>query len=163
MRGLDYYSHTVFEFQSSVLGAQNSIGGGGRYNKLFLELGGNEIPAVGLALGVERIILIMEEKGLFPSLEQKIDLYLVSLNSTTQKYAVNLAEQMRNNGLIVATDLLRRSVKAQMREANKLNAKYVIVIGEDEIKNNLLIIKDMKNGEQSQYSLTGIADFFKNK
>ncbi len=163
VRGLDYYSHTVFEFQSSVLGSQNSIGGGGRYNKLFNELGGSEIPAVGLALGVERIILIMEEKGLFPNLEQRTDLYLVSLNKATQQYVIKLAEQLRGNGMIVAIDLLRRSVKAQMREANKMNAKYVIVIGEDEIKSNLLTIKDMTNGEQTQYSLTGIADFFKNK
>lgn len=161
VRGLDYYSHTVFEFQSHALGAQNAMGGGGRYDKLFLELGGKETPAVGLALGIERIILIMEEKGLFPNLEKKLDLYIVSLDHSNQKYLINIAEKLRQNGMAVATDLLRRSLKSQMREANKMKANYLIVIGDDEIKTNLLTIKDMRNGEQTQYSLNSIEEFFK--
>lgn len=160
VRGLDYYSHTVFEFQSSALGSQNSIGGGGRYDGLFKQLGYKKnVPAVGFAMGIERLLLTLEETNNSPDLNNSIDIYIVSTNAENLKILQNIAQQLRNKNFKVLYDLQRRSFKAQMREANKTSAKYTIIAGEDEIKKGKLIIKDMANSKQIEYPLNKIAEY----
>lgn len=148
VRGLDYYSHTVFEFKSNALGSQDAFGGGGRYNTLFEQLGGKSTPAVGFAMGIERILLILEQLDKFPNLKNKHDIYLI-YSSDTLEYANQIAQLLRNNHLKVISDLQRRSYKSQFREADKLNAKFCIIIGSDELQKKQLTIKNLETKEQT--------------
>ncbi len=162
VRGLDYYSHTVFEFQSNLLGAQDSFGGGGRYNELFSQLGGKNIPAVGFAMGVERLLLILEASGKFDEEKEQIDLYIVKATDN-DKVIYQLVKELRINNIILSYDLLGRSVKAQFKEADKSNSKWTIVIGDTEIQNNKITIKNMQTSEQLEINLDKISQFnFKN-
>ena len=156
VRGLDYYSHTVFEFQSPVLGAQDSFGGGGRYNHLFEQLEGKQTPAIGFAMGVERMLLILEELDLFDYDKKKPDAYIVTTNAELADQVIKIATDLRRAGKTVITDVLRRSMKAQFREANKLEAKSVIIIGEDELRRGNVNIKNMETGEQKEFPLNEI-------
>lgn len=151
VRGLDYYSHTVFEFQSNVLGAQDSFGGGGRYNSLFEQLGGNSTPAIGFAMGVERLLLILEQIN---KNEQKsdLDVYIVNAGIENRNDILKIADSLRKNYSVVY-DLKRRNIKAQFKEANKLNCRYTIVIGQEEIENKELSIKNMENGKQIKFPM----------
>ncbi|HOM05092.1 MAG TPA: histidine--tRNA ligase [Candidatus Kapabacteria bacterium] len=148
VRGLDYYSHTVFELQHNSLGAQDSFGGGGRYNSLFSQLGGKDTPAVGFAMGVERLLLILESIGKLPAPDVFADYYIVSANSDYSNIAFKIAEKFRLSGKRVICDVQRRSMKAQMREAGKLNIPYVIIIAEEELKQNAVVLKNMSDGSQ---------------
>lgn len=159
VRGLDYYCHTVFEFQSSALGAQDSFGGGGRYNTLFSQLGGKETPAVGFAMGVERLILILESLNKLPKTEAEADVFVVSLNLDFQAYAANIAQILRAKGLKTATDLQRRSMKAQMREANKCGAKYAVIIGDSEFENKQITIKNLSESSQETIGIEFIPEY----
>ncbi|MBX3045032.1 MAG: histidine--tRNA ligase [Candidatus Kapabacteria bacterium] len=149
VRGLDYYCHTVFEFRSSALGAQDAFGGGGRYDGLFEQLGGKPTPAVGFAMGIERLILILEALGIMQEATGDCDIYLICTSDSIYDNALTIAEQLRASGYKVYSDLQRRSFKAQMREADKLSAKYCVIIGEDEISKNSVKIKNMSTGEQA--------------
>jgi len=153
VRGLDYYSHTVFEFKSSALGSQDAFGGGGRYNTLFEQLGGKSTPAVGFAMGVERLILILEHLDKFPKAIAPCDIYIVNSGESTLKYANNIANKLRDLNIRVLMDMQRRSFKAQFREADKFQAKYCIIIGENELVANKLTIKNLRNGEQNEISV----------
>jgi histidyl-tRNA synthetase len=159
VRGLDYYSHTVFEFQHSALGSQDSFGGGGRYNQLFKELGGKPAPAVGFALGTERMLLIMEKENLFPAQAPKTDIYIVTSSPEYKKHAAKIAKDLRARRLRISFDLNRRSMKAQFREANKFGARYTIVLGEDEIERGVAQVKEMGSGEQSECNLSSIRHY----
>ena len=159
VRGLDYYCHTVFEFQSSVLGAQDSFGGGGRYDGLFTQLGGKPNPAVGFAMGVERILLILEALQISNKNERDCDIFVVCSNTNLMNYANKVAEIFRNKGQRVVSDINRRSMKAQFKEANRQNAKYSIIIAEEEIKRNAVVIKNMSNSEQVEIEIDKLADF----
>lgn len=159
VRGLDYYSHTVFEFQSSALGAQDSFGGGGRYNKLFSELGGKDTPAVGFAFGVERLLLILEALELLPEPKSDTDIFVVSASEDVQKYSFGITQQLRDKALRVTTDLNGRSMKAQMRAANKSGASYTILIGEDELENNTVTIKNMQEGIQETIPFSELTSY----
>lgn len=160
VRGLDYYSHTVFEFQSSALGSQNSIGGGGRYDSLFEQLGNKKrVPAVGFAMGIERLLLTLEETNNLPDLSNSADIFIVFTNPENLLTIQKLAIELRNKNFKVLYDLQRRSFKAQMREANKSGARFTIIAGEDEIKNEKVIIKNMSNSKQIQYSLNNINNY----
>lgn len=152
VRGLDYYSHTVFEFQSNVLGAQSSFGGGGRYNDMFQEFGEKPHPAVGFAMGVERIILILENQIKAEELSLSTDVYIISTSNSFVHYVNEIAGILRSKGLNVTNDLLRRSMKAQFREANKLNSRYCVIIGDDEFSKKSVQIKNMSNSEQIEVS-----------
>lgn len=154
VRGLDYYSHTVFEFKSSALGSQDAFGGGGRYNTLFEQLGGKSTPAVGFAMGVERLILILEHLDRFPKSSNTCDVYIVHSGESTIKYANLIADQLRDSNIKVLMDLQRRSFKAQMREADKFKAKYCLIIGDNEVAENKVTIKNLSKGEQSEISLS---------
>lgn len=158
VRGLDYYSHTVFEFQSNLLGAQDSFGGGGRYNELFSQLGGKDVPAVGFAMGVERLFIILEESGKFKDNEEQIDLYIVK---ATERDSViyNLISKLRDNNVILNYDLSNKNFKGQFKEADRVNANWTMIIGDDEIDNNKLTIKNMKSGEQTEIDFDNILNF----
>ena len=156
VRGLDYYCHTVFEFQSSDLGAQDSMGGGGRYNSLFTQLGGNETPAVGFALGVERMLLVIEQNKAFPDFAVHPDMYIATTDFSMNSVAQTIAEKLRERGYNIIIDIQRRSLKAQLREANKIGAKHSVVLGEDEIKNQCVSIKNMQDGEKKDVTFSDI-------
>ncbi|MBM2815881.1 MAG: histidyl-tRNA synthetase [Ignavibacteria bacterium] len=159
VRGLDYYNHTVFEFQHSSLGAQDSFGGGGRYNGLFSQLGGKPTPAIGFALGVERMLLILENNQTEKQATNKTDVYIVTHTHAQSQFAQILANKLRGRNLKITTDLNRRSVKSQMREANRLGAKYTVIIGENEVLSGNYMIKNMSNGEQVECELDRIMEY----
>lgn len=155
VRGLDYYTHTTFEIVSDSVGAQSALCGGGRYNLLSTQLGAKEIPAVGFAAGMERILLALKNENVQIAEEDEIDVYIVVADKNMRKSAYGLTIFLRMEDLSAETDFLERSVKAQMREANKLNARYVLIVGE-ETANGIVVLKNMKNGEQKEYSLDNL-------
>jgi len=148
VRGLDYYSHTVFEFASNAIGSQDALGGGGRYNTMFEYFGGKSTPSVGFSLGMDRMILVLQQ--LRPEIFSQtiVDCYIVALDRTVGEFVQSLAMNMRKEGKKVITDLQYRSLKAQMREANKIGAKTVTVIGEEEMKTGIYKVKNMENGTE---------------
>ncbi len=148
VRGLDYYSKTVFEFVSDEIGAQGTVCGGGRYDGLVEQLGGAHVPAIGFAAGIERLMLLMENTGAkFPE-EQKPRIYIAGMDKETRAEAFKIAVGLRLKGISAEIDHMNRSVKAQFKYADKLGAEYVAVIGENELKSGVINIKNMKNGEQ---------------
>jgi len=148
VRGLDYYTKTTFEILSGKVGSQNALCGGGRYDLLVEQFGGQPTPGVGFAAGIERILLACEnEKSLFIP-EAKIDLFITRLNDELSQKVFKLALYFRKKNIAVEYDYLNRSLKAQMREANRLKAKYVLFIGGDEYKNGTANLKNMETGEQ---------------
>jgi histidyl-tRNA synthetase len=159
VRGLDYYSHTVFEFRSNVLGAQDAFGGGGRYDGLFTQLGGKKTPAVGFAMGVERLILILETLNKLEVNQSDCDIFVLCNGNQNFSYSNKIAEILRLRGFSTIVDLQRRSFKAQMRESDKLKSKYCIIIGDDEVSKNSLTIKNMTNSEQTEISSELINSF----
>lgn len=145
VRGLDYYTRTVFEFASSSLGAQDAIGGGGRYDNLLKNMGGPDIPACGFAMGMERIIMLMKK-----NYEEEIDLYICTIGEESEKRGFLLLEELRKEGIRAEKDLLKRSLKSQMREAEKMKSKFVLILGEEEIRKDIVILKDMRTGSQEE-------------
>lgn len=148
VRGLDYYTKTTFEIVSGSVGSQSALCGGGRYDLLIEELGGKPTPGVGFAAGMERILLACENEKSLIIPEEYLDVYLVRLENELQMEVANLASILRRENMICDYDYLNRSVKAQMREANKYNAKYVVFIGGDEYKRGELSVKNLSNGDQ---------------
>jgi len=148
VRGLDYYTNTTFEIASQSVGSQSALCGGGRYNLLIKELGGADIPGVGFAAGIERILLACENEKSLMIEDEKIDLYIVTIEKGLEYFAYKTATELRRKNLITDLDYLSRSVKAQMREANRVNAKFVLFVGGDEFAKGELILKNMNNGEQ---------------
>ncbi len=156
VRGLDYYTHTTFEIVSGSVGSQSALCGGGRYNGLIKELGGSDLPGVGFAAGMERILLACENENILNLPEDKIDLYIVTLDKSKSDISYKIAVELRRKNKIVELDYLSRSVKAQMREANKFNAKFVLFVGGEELNNNEVILKNMIDGTQENISLSDI-------
>lgn len=154
VRGLDYYTHTTFEVVSGSVGAQSALLGGGRYDNLIEELGGKATPGVGFAAGMERILLACENENCLNLPEEKIDAYFVSLDKELAQKVYELALLFRRKGLTIELDYAGRSVKAQMREANKFNAKYVVFIGGEEFENDKIRLKNMENGEEQTLPIT---------
>lgn len=148
VRGLDYYTKLTFEVDSGSVGAQTALCGGGRYDLLIENLGGKPTPATGFAAGIERILLACENEKSFDVQEPLIDLYLVRIDSELESFVNELAGKLRKENISVDYDYLQRSVKAQMREANKSNAKYVLFIGGDEYKEGLFKLKNMSDGSE---------------
>jgi len=156
VRGLDYYTHTTFEVVSGSVGAQSALLGGGRYNNLIEELGGKSTPGVGFAAGMERILLACENENCLSLPEEKIDAYFVSLEKEISQKVYELALLFRRKGLTIELDYAGRSVKAQMREANKMNAKYVVFIGGEEFENDKIRLKNMENSDEQTLPITSI-------
>lgn len=159
VRGLDYYTRTVFEFVSNDLGAQSTVCGGGRYDGLFRILGGQDTPAAGFAMGLERLLLIMEaQKCEFPEVEPPM-IYLAPMGSAAALKCMELCSRLRAEGFSAETDLCGRSVKAQMKYADKRGFKYTCVIGDSELESGTVKIKEMSTGEQFETNLEdGILD-----
>ena len=135
VRGLDYYTRTTFEIQGLTLGAQDALCGGGRYDNLIHELGGQATPSVGFAAGTERLIIAMENEGLFPEqTEGSPMLYIAPMGRESLGAAFQTADLLRRAGVSVEIELLRRSLRAMMREANRRQARFVLVLGEEEIR-----------------------------
>jgi len=150
----------TFEILSNNIGAQSALCGGGRYDKLVEYLGGKSTPAVGFAAGLERLILLLkdQEDSMVPNYA---DIYIISLDEQAIPYSLSIADKLRNKlGIKVICETLRRSMKAQLREANKNNSKFTIIIGEDEIKSNKVIIKNMEDGSQINASIDEIENHF---
>ena len=154
VRGLDYYTNTVFEFRSPLIGAQSAIGGGGRYDGLVAAVGGPATPGVGFGIGTERIILAQEAEGVNPPATNGLDVYIASLGSQADLTAVKLLSDLRAAGFSAEKDLLGRSLKAQMKQAGKANARFVLILGEDELARGVAIVRNMQNSEQSEVALT---------
>lgn len=158
VRGLDYYTRTVFEFVSDEIGSQGTVCGGGRYDGLISELGGNPTPALGFGLGIERLLLLMEKQCCpFPEPDTP-DLYLAPMGQAAALRVAAIASDLRREGFSVLTDLMERSVKAQMKYADKTGADFVCVIGDSELEQGSAILKNMKNGESVSISLDAFAD-----
>lgn len=158
VRGLDYYTKTAFEVQYAPLGAQSAVAGGGRYDGLIEEIGGNPTPAVGFAVGIERVLLALEKQGLLPEAESADDVFVVALGAEAQMTAFKLLADFRNAGLSAAMDFAGRSMKAQMKQANKANARFVAILGEDEVKESVVMLKDMQTSEQQKIAIEEIVN-----
>jgi histidyl-tRNA synthetase len=154
VRGLDYYTRTVFEFKYPNLGAQDAIGGGGRYDGLIKELGGAKVPSIGFAFGIERLILALEEEKKLPEIEG-LDIYIISIDEDQRIEALKIANAL-SKYFKVDVDVMGRNVKGQFSLASKENARYTVVIGEEEIKTGLYTLKNMKTGEQWKVRLSEI-------
>ncbi len=149
VRGLDYYRHTAFEIVSTALGAQNALCGGGRYDGLAALLGGKPFPAVGFALGVERLLLVLEAEDRFPAKPPVAQVYIAAVGEAPMReVALMLANRLRAEHIPTTVDLLRRSVKGQLREANRYGVQLVVIVGEQEWQQGMVVVKDMASGEQ---------------
>jgi histidyl-tRNA synthetase len=150
VRGLDYYTRTAFELVSADLGAQDALGGGGRYDGLAEQLGAEkEISAVGFASGVERLLIAMQSANLIANIQpKKPDVMLVSQSPAARGWIMKVANEWRKAGLAVETDLLARSLKAQLREANRLGARFALIVGENELQSGKFQLKNLLTSEQ---------------
>ena len=157
VRGLDYYSDTVFEIKSNKLGSQATVLGGGRYDRLLEILGNAKVPAIGFAAGMERIAMLMDE-SLIENKEEKI---FVIYFENTQDYFINTVSSLRENGIKVNFDYNPKSFGAQMKKANKINAEYVLILGEDEQNKNVITMKKFSTGEQKEYTFEEILEILK--
>jgi histidyl-tRNA synthetase len=161
VRGLDYYTKTVFEFVNSE---GFTLCGGGRYDGLVHEIDEKQdIPSAGFGMGLERILYFLDKEGVELEEEEPVALYVGIIGKEAKAKAYRLVSDLRNEGIVVETDYMDRSVKAQMKYANKINAKYTVIIGENEINENSANIKCMDDGEQTKVELNNIADFIKGK
>lgn len=162
VRGLDYYNHTAFEIMSNAegFGAITTLCGGGRYNGLAEEIGGPETPGIGFALSIERFIAALKAEGVDLEINEGIDCYLASLGDEAKDYTVGLLQQLRLAGFSAERDYLDRKIKAQFKAADRLKAKYVAVLGDEELKNNKINVKNMATGEQVEVELGSFVQFF---
>lgn len=154
VRGIDYYTRTVFEFVSEKLGAQHSFGGGGRYDNLFSDLGGEETPAIGFALGLERILLIAEEKEKLRKL-----VFLVFLSPEDFRKGKEIINILRSAKIPVIVGEIGERLKTQLKQANSYNADWTVILGEEELKRGVVAVKDMKTGEQKEIKKESLVDF----
>ena len=162
VRGLDYYTDTIFEIMSDVkgMGAQSTICAGGRYNRLVEELGGPETPGFGFAMGVERILLVLEAEEVELPVMNQVDAYVVNLGDNTNVEALKIVQAMRNAGFSADRDVMNRKAKAQFKTADKLNATLVLTLGEDELAEGMVNIKAMATREEKRVALADVYQDF---
>ena len=158
VRGLDYYTKTVFEFVSTTLGAQATVCGGGRYDGLVEQMQGPATPALGFGMGIERLLMIMEAENAAIPETATADVYIAPMGSAAALKASALCRKLRDEGFIALTDITGRGLKAQMKYADKVGAAFTVVLGDDELENGKAKIKNMKTGEQCEFSLDSICD-----
>ncbi|MGX1263600.1 histidyl-tRNA synthetase [Rossellomorea marisflavi] len=165
VRGLDYYNHTAFEIMSEAegFGAITTLCGGGRYNGLVQEIGGPETPGIGFAFSIERLIAALEAEKVELPIHQGVDCYIVAMGEEAKAYGVKLLHQLREAGISSEKDYLDRKVKAQFKSADRHQAKYVAVIGENELQENKVNVKDMATGEQEEVAIDSFVDHIKSK
>lgn len=154
VRGLDYYSKTVFEFICEVDGENVTVGGGGRYDGLSKVMGGPDLPAIGFGIGMERVRMIMEKRGINFDPPQNIEIFVASVGENAQRYAVKMCEIMRRSGVSCECDISGKNLKSQMKYANRINATFAVVLGDEELKNNRVKIKEMAHGKETEIPLT---------
>jgi len=160
VRGLDYYTRTVFEAVSPKIGAQNAVTAGGRYDHLMRDIGGPDIPGIGFAMGIERIVLLVPEKR---GVVQSLDLFIAALGEKAQLKAFELANRLHLEGIKTEIDYEGRSLKAQMRRADKLNSRYVLILGEEEMKTGRAILRDMGKKVQEEINLDQATEAIKRR
>ena len=163
VRGLDYYTRSVFEFVSTSIGAQGTVCAGGRYDGLIEELGGNPTPAVGFAAGIERLLIVMEQTGVEIPAPETPKVYLAGMDSACRRKAFELACALRANGILAEIDHMDRSVKAQFKYADKIGARFVAVIGGNELAEGKANIKRMATGESESVAFENIVEYFQNE
>ena len=161
VRGLDYYTKTVFEITTNELGSQDALLGGGRYDFLVQHLGGKPTPGIGFAAGIERILLLLNNKDINVS-RPTPDIYIICLEKEGIPNSLSIANELRLKGYKIVSDTLRRSMKAQMRDANKVGADYVLILGENELLDKTIMFKDLKSGKQEKIKQKNIISFFNN-
>ena len=160
VRGLDYYTRTVFEFVSNEIGAQGAVCGGGRYDGLVEQLGGSHVPSLGFAIGIERLLLLMDAQKIdFPAYDPCV-LYIATMGENASVEASKIAYDLRLSGISAQFDTTGRSLKAQMKYAGKLGALYSVVIGDDDLANNAVNVKNMDSGETVQLPVDGFSEAF---
>ena len=148
VRGLDYYTRTVFEFVSENIGAQGTVCGGGRYDGLIKQLGGQDVPGIGFAVGIERILMLLENIGVEIANPNTVEYYVAPMGEKEAEKAFILVSAMRNSGIIADFDHMGRGIKAQFKYADKIGAKKVIVIGSEELASGNVKIKNMADGSE---------------
>jgi histidyl-tRNA synthetase len=158
VRGLDYYTKTTFEFVHPLLGAQSGIGGGGRYDGLMSELGGDDLSGIGFGLGVDRTLLALRAEGKTLDVTQ-CDVYVISLGDEARKYGLGIVQQMRASGYIADFAFGNRSLKGAMKAADKLNTRFVIVIGDEEVQSKRVNLKNMVTGENQSIPASDLENF----
>lgn len=159
VRGLDYYVQTAFEIVAQGIGAQSSIGGGGRYDGLVEQCGGPATPGIGYAMGLERILLTLQNQGVMQEETKNIDVYIATLGEKAHLKGAVLAQQLRNKELLVEYDYLKRSLKAQLKAADRYQASFTIIIGEEELTNNQAVVRKMEDGSQACISFADMEKY----
>ena len=161
VRGLDYYTHTVFEIEAQVegFGSQNVLCGGGRYDSLVSNVGGPEVCGVGFATGIERLLTALEYENVLPTEEKSVDAYIIPMDEESKKLGLRLTNILRMSGFSTDVDLIGRNIKGNFKQADRLNAKYVIIIGEEELKTNILTVKNNNTKEEYKINAEEIVEF----
>jgi len=156
VRGLDYYTKTAFEIQYTPLGSQSAVCGGGRYDGLVAECGGQSTPSIGFAIGIERILLSLEKQGLLPDASNAIDIFIAPIGKETQGIAFQLLCDLRTKGFTADMDFMDRNIKGQMKQANKYPARFVAIIGDDEVVQGKVMLKNMQSGIQELVDIKAV-------
>ncbi len=160
VRGLDYYTRTVFEFVSNDIGAQGTVCGGGRYDNLVEEVGGKPCPSVGFGMGIERLILVLENAGKMPEKSDNVTVFVGYVGDEIKFDALKITNDLRRAGISADTEFTGRSVKAQMKYAGKIGAKFTLIIGADELENGVVNVKNMETGEAIPVKINEITKYF---
>ena len=158
VRGLDYYTKTAFEIQYLPLGAQSAVAGGGRYDGLIEEIGGSPTPGIGFAAGIERILIALEKQNLLQAEKNNPNAFIVAADEISEVYAFKLLTELRRKNISVTMDFAKRSMKAQMKQAAKSGAKFALIIGEDEVKNSAVTLKNLETSAQETISISEVAE-----
>lgn len=158
VRGLDYYTKTAFEVMVEEIGAQSAICGGGRYDRLVEEIGGPPTPGIGFAMGIERVLAALQVQDKLPEEQPKLFAMLIALGEKAQIKGFSLLSSLRNQGIPVSMDLLSRSLKAQLKAADRLGVRYAFILGEEEIDKGMILMRDLKLGEQTEVSLDKLVE-----
>ena len=161
VRGLDYYTHTAFEIQSNDLGAQNAVCGGGRYDGLVAELGGPETPAVGWAMGLERIEILLKKQGFTP--QSRLEAYAISRGRDAEDAALAIVQELRQAGIATGLDLSGGKFAKQFKRADRSGATWALVLGDDEVSRNVVQVKHLQSGKQTEVSHSELASFLRNQ
>lgn len=160
VRGLDYYTRTVFEFVTDALGSQGTVCGGGRYDNLLLQLGGGSVPGVGFGMGLERVLMLMEASGVTIPEEKPLTVYFATMGFESYKLAFRIVTELRNNGVRAECDHMARGVKSQFKYADKQHAENVVTIGDDEITSGKVKVKRMSDGNQTEVNIDDLIKYF---
>jgi len=164
VRGLDYYTQTAFEVViNSVGSAQNAIAGGGRYNGMLAEFGGEDMPGIGFAIGLERLLLTLEQQDIRLNITNHPAVYIAPLGEKAQKEAFLMTMELRNRGIYTERDYLCRSLKAQMKSADRFNAQYVVIIGDEEIEKQEVVVREMSTGEQENVAFCDLTSYLERR